>query len=583
MKYSKINTKTNKTSKDYDSANAKYLIKGGFIHQTMAGAYTFLPLGLKVLRKIEQITKEEMEKIGVEIYMPAISPKELWEQTNRIDSVDVLFKVSAANSVSNDKSSNEYILNSTHEELVTPISQFFNKSYKDFPHSYFQIQDKFRNEPRAKSGILRGRTFRMKDLYSFHTSEEDLLDYYHNKAKASYTRVFERLGLGEHTVIALASGGDFTDEYSHEFQTICDSGEDTLFFDESENIYYNKEVTPCMAPPVENIDTEMKEIDHVFGEHITGMEELVKFLKVPAEKCVKTLIFEADDDRVIVAPVRGDRDIDEIKLKSVTGAKNLRLASEETVKRITGAEIGYAGIINLKDNVELFFDDSIEPLVNFECGTNKTNYHTININWGRDIEKPEKFYDIKVAQEGDINPKTNKVYKTFSASEVGNIFPLNTKFTDAFDYTFMDKDGKPKPIYMGCYGIGTSRAVGVAVERFNDDKGIIWPMSIAPFQVHIANIGKEEESSNKAEELYKSLTLEGVEVLWDDRNEGPGAKLGDADLIGIPIRIVVSKRSMENGGYEVKMRNEADSQIIKAEDISEWVKTKIKSEMAKFN
>lgn len=569
MKQSKLFGKTQKKDKEFGSVNEEYLIRGGFVHKVMAGAYTFMPLGLRVLNKIERIVREEMDKIGTEMLMTSLAPKEIWEQTGRLDSIDVLMKTIGANEISRRKSTNEYVLNCTHEDNITPIAQKFHTSYKDLPVAAYQIQTKFRNEARAKSGLLRGREFRMKDLYSFHTSEEDLLDYYHNQAKPAYIKVFERLGIGEYTVVALASGGDFTKEFSHEFQTKCDAGEDLIFYSKKLDTYFNKEVTPSKAPAVK-YDKEMKEMEEVYGEHITGMEALVEFLKVPAERCMKTLIYEADD-RVVAVGIRGNYDIDEIKLKKVLGCQKLELASEETLKKVTSAEVGYAGIVGLPDNVEVIVDESMENAINFECGGNKTNYHNINVNWDRDVKKPAKFYDVKVAQEGDIHPETGEVYEVFKAAEVGNIFPLNTKFSDAIGYKFVDKDGKEKPVYMGSYGIGCSRLVGVIVERFHDEKGIIWPIQVAPFHVHLISLGKEEETNKEAERIYTELQARGIEVLWDDRDVSAGVKFGDSDLFGIPFRVVVSKKTMEKNGVEIKMRNEENSEIKTLDEVIELV------------
>lgn len=403
MLYSKLFPKPQKTNKEYDSANARYLINGGFINQVMAGAYTFLPLGNRVLVKIEQIVRREMDKIGQEVLMPSIVPTQLWEDTGRLEKVDVLFKALGANEASKTKNDAEYVLNSTHEEVVTPLAKQFTSSYKDFPFALYQIQTKFRNEPRAKSGILRGREFRMKDLYSFHTSEEDLLDYYNNVAMPAYVEVFKKLGLGDSTVIALASGGDFTDKYSHEFQTLCETGEDTLYYDKEENIYYNKEVVK---------DPEAKKYDIVKG------------------------------------------------------------------------------------------------------------------------------------------------------AEVGNIFPLNTKFSKALDFTYTDEQGDKKMVYMGCYGIGTSRVMGVLVEKFHDDKGIIWPVQVAPYLVHLVGLDlNDQEIRQRATSLYQKLNDEGIEVLFDDREEvRPGAKFADADLIGIPVRLVISKRTEDK--IEWKKRDEKDSELL---------------------
>jgi len=567
MLYSKLFGKTKKDSKKYDSANATYLIRGGFIDQVMAGVYSYLPLGLRVLNKIENIIREEMNKIGEEVYMPSLTPQSLWEQTGRLETVDVLMKTVPANKFALAKHAAEYVLNPTHEEVVVPLGQKFNLSYKDFPFALYQIQSKFRNEPRVKSGLLRGREFRMKDLYSFHTSIEDFKNYY-EKSKEVYFKVFERLGLKDETVIVLASGGSFTEDYSHEFQTFCETGEDVLFFAKSKNIYYNREIAPSTAPNIEEKDKKMLTKKDVLGKGIIGVQQLADYLKIPVEKTTKTLIFETDDQRVIAAAVRGGYDINEDKLRKIVKCKALKLASVKTVKKVTGAEVGYAGILNLPKEVEVFIDESVNNRLNFECGANKSDYHSTNVNFGRDLPLPKAFYDIKVAREGDLNPETKEKYQIKKAAEVGNIFPLYTKFTDAFDYKYIDQDGKEKPIYMGCYGIGPSRIMGVIVEKFNDEKGIIWPESVAPFQVHLIGLDlKNDEIKKKAFDTYDLLTKTyNIEVLFDDRvDTTAGNKFSDADLIGIPIRLVVSRRTGEK--VEYKKRIEKDATLLSIEEL----------------
>ncbi len=392
--------------KDAEAISHKLLVQAGFVDQVMAGVFTFLPFGLRVLTKIENIVREEMDKIGTEILMPSLSPKQLWEKTGRIETVDVLMKTSPANKAAEEKHNAEYILNSTHEELVTPLIMKQNLSYKDLPLAVYQIQTKFRNEPRAKSGIMRTREFRMKDLYSFHTDEADLKRYY-EVVKESYKTIYQRLGIGQDTYISLASGGDFTKDYSHEFQTRCESGEDIIYLDKETGTTYNKEVAP------------------------------------------------------------------------------------------TGAE-----------------------------GSDR--------------------------------------FEEFRASEVGNIFPLNTKFSEAFDYYYTDKDGVKKIVYMGSYGIGTSRLMGVIVEKFHDDKGIIWPENVAPFKVSLISMNDTVE---KAAEIYKSLTAAGVEAFWDDRDLSAGVKFADADLIGNPYRVVVGQKSLARGGVELKKRGEEKTEIVAIEEI----------------
>ncbi|HSX24707.1 MAG TPA: aminoacyl--tRNA ligase-related protein [Candidatus Andersenbacteria bacterium] len=404
MKYSSFFLRTTRDAKEFDSINATLLIKGGFIDQVMSGVYTILPIGLRVLNNIERIVREEMDHLGSELLMPSLSPVELWETTGRTG-VDVLFEARGANDASRKRNDGRYILNSTHEEVVTPLAKKNRLSYKDFPFAVYQIQTKFRNEERAKSGLMRGREFRMKDLYSFHTSEEDLLAFY-EKAKVAYMNVFTRMGLGQDTKITKASGGDFTTGFSHEFQTICESGEDIIYINKETGEAFNKEVAPA---------------------------------------------------------------------------------------------------------------------------------------------------------EGD--------FTQHNASEVGNIFPLNTKFSKAFDYTYTDEQGKQQIVYMGCYGIGTSRLMGVIVEKFHDEKGIIWPKSIAPFTVYLASLNTDDEEIRKqADDVYQELTKAGIETLYDDRNVAPGAKFSDADLLGIPYRVVVSKKT--GNQVELKERTQDSSLLL---DISSCI------------
>jgi prolyl-tRNA synthetase len=564
MRYSKLFGKTKKSSKDFDSVNATLLIKGGFVDQTMAGVYTYLPLGLRVLSKIENIVREEMNKIGDELLMPALVPQELWQTTGRYETVDILFKASGANELSKALNDAEYVLSPTHEDTVTPLAKKFNVSYKDLPFGVYQIQNKYRNEARPKSGLLRGREFRMKDLYSFHKDEAELKAYY-NAAIDSYFNVYEKLGLRNDTYLTAASGGDFTEDFSHEFQIKCETGEDLVFRVKSKDICFNKEVAPSKAPMPKQ-ETKIKDREDVFGEGIIGVEDLCKFLKITPDQTSKTLIYVTDTNEVIVTSLRGDYEVNELKLKKAAHVKSLKLADEKTVKKVTGADVGYAGIVNLPKDIKVFIDDSLENLVNFETGANKTNYHIANVNWGRDVTKPEKFYDIKTAKEGDMYPETEEVYEVFIASEAGNIFPLYTKYSEAFNYKYLDKDGSQKLVYMGSYGIGISRIMGILVEKFHDEKGIVWPENAAPFKIHLLGINIDDEAvKSRAEEVYEKLIKEGIEVLYDDRSDvTAGEKFADADLIGCPFRVVVSKKTGDK--IEVKKRGEAKAEVITLEE-----------------
>ena len=565
MKFSQNPFRTSKTvSRDLVSKNARLLTQAGFIHQEIAGVYTFLPLGLRVLNKIEHIIRQEMDEVSTEILMTSLAPQENWEQTGRKDTVDVLMKTSPANAAALAKNDTEYILGSTHEEIVTPLVKAFAQSYRELPTSVYQIQTKFRNEPRAKSGLLRCREFRMKDAYSFHTSEADLKKYY-EVMKKTYQTIFDRVGIGADTVIALASGGDFTPDFSHEFQTICEAGEDTLFMAQKAEIVFNREVAPSKAPVIDEKDTDMKPMEEVEGKGIIGVEELANFLHIPVEKTTKTLLFETEKGEVIAAAVRGGYDINEEKLSKIVGSQKLTLAKAETVRQVTKAEVGYAGVLNLPADVRVYFDESTQGRLNFECGANRTHFHSINVNFGRDIPMPEKFYDFKMAKEGDLYPETGEKYEVASAAEVGNIFPLNTKFSKAFEYYFMDEKGQAQPVYMGCYGIGSSRLVGVLVEKYSDEKGLVWPIQVAPFQVYLIDI----QAPEYAQEVYDELQQHGVEVFWDDRDVRAGVKFADADLIGIPHRVVVSAKT--GNQMEWKSRTNDTTELVSFDQLLEKI------------
>jgi prolyl-tRNA synthetase len=525
----------------------------------MAGVYSYLPLGLKVLRNIENIVRKEMEKAGAsEVLMPAMSPKSYWDKTGRWDKIDVLFKVELSGG-------KEVALNPTHEEVVTPLVQKFANYPKDFPKCVFQIQNKFRNEARAKSGLLRGREFLMKDAYSFHTSEESFEEYYAVMTNA-YHNIYRELGIGDITKLVAADGGEFS-EFSHEFQTISPIGEDEIFYLPSKDEYLNREITPCTAPKWENLDEEVLPMKDVLGENIIGVEDLAKFLDLPVEKTTKTILFETETGEVIAGVVRGNREIDTRKLCKVARFKKLELASEETVLRVTGCPVGYAGVLNLQEDIKVFWDESCENRVNFEMGANKEHYHTININFGRDLEKPAKFYDIKVAQNGDFSPETGEKYEVKKAIEVGNIFPLATKFSRAFNFKI---DGNE--VIMGCYGIGISRIMGALVEIFADDKGIVWPENVAPAKIYLAPIGKDDAVYAKADELYIKFREKNIEVLYDNRREkkvGPGQKFADHELLGIPYRVVISDRLLPNGNVELVERKTGKTEIISLEELME--------------
>ena len=566
MKQSKLFTKTLKTAPaDEVSKNAQLLIRAGYVHKEMAGVYSYLPLGFRVLEKIKSIVREEMEKIdSQEIIMSGLQNKKIWEKTKRWSDevVDVWFK-------SKLNAGGEVGFGWSHEEPITNMMINHINSYKDMPVSVFQFQTKLRNEVRAKSGIMRGREFVMKDMYSYCKSKEELEEYYQS-AIVAYNNVYERIGLGSDTHVVFADGGAFT-EFSHEFQTLSEIGEDLIFKVPDEDKYLNQEIVKLKIETFQDQNEEQKEMEEVLGEGMIGVETLAEFLKINVEKTTKTILFQTEDGRIVAAAIRGDRDIDESKLKKIVGATGIVLADEKTVKEITGAKVGYAGMLNLPNEVIKVWDYSTEGRINFEMGANKTDYHNINVNFGRDIEKPERFYDIAEAKDGDIHPESGKKYRTFKATEVGNIFNFGQEKAKDMGLYFKDENGENKAVWLGSYGIGITRVMGLIVEKFADEKGIIWPESIAPFQVHLINIGEDE----KAQEFYDKLQKENIEVLWDDRDKRPGEKFADSDLIGIPNRVVISPKTLEKGGVEFKKRNSDEVEIISFEELIKKLKNRI--------
>jgi len=567
MKRTELFVKTRKDAPANEvSRNAQLLIKAGYVHKVMAGVYVYTPLGIRVLENIKQIVREEMDAIGgQELIMSALQKRSTWDETGRWDddTVDVWFKTKL-------KDDTELGLAWSHEEAIIEMIKEHITSYKDLPQNVYQFQTKFRNELRSKSGIMRGREFVMKDMYSCSVNEEQHEKFYQSSIDA-YMRVFKRLGIGEDTFVTLASGGAFT-QFSHEFQTVCAAGEDIVFHVPSTDQYYNHEIAPSQASAFDNSGDEMKAREDVEGKGIIGIEELSKFLKIPVELTTKTMLFEDEKGTVIAAAVRGDYNVNEEKLKNASGAEMLKLASEDTVRKVTGAEVGYAGVLGLPEEVKIFLDDSMKGRKNVEMGANKTNYHAINVNFGADIAEPEQFYDIKDAKDGDIHPETGKQYEVIKTAEVGNIFNFGTQESEETDFYFTNEKGKKQYVHLGSYGIGITRVMGVIAEKMSDDKGLSWHANVAPYHVYLAGIGEVEE---QAEALVARLTEAGVEVLYDDRNVRPGDKFADADLMGIPYRIVISQRTMKDDSVEVKGRTEQEAENVKIEEAVTYITKKL--------
>ena len=549
MKVSQLFTKTLKEAPaDEVAKNAQLLIRAGYVHKEIAGVYAYMPLGLRVIENIKKIVREEMDAAGgQELLMTTLQPSDIWQKTNRWDDavVDNWFKTKLLNGT-------ELGVGLTHEEPIVDAAMPYITSYKDLPKSVYQIGAKFRNEKRAKSGVLRGREFIMKDMYTFARDQRQHEEVYEQIA-AAYHKVYERLGIGDSTFRVKADGGIFTKRFSDEFQALSPIGEDTIFHVPDTSEYYNREVAPSKAPDGEASTDEQLAMEACHTPGVVGVEQLADVLGVPVARTVKTMLYMVDGAVVAVA-VRGDYSVSEVKLRMALQATAVALADADTVREVTGAEVGFAGLLGLPETVKWVVDDSVASLQNFELGANKTDYHNKNVNWDRDLPRPEQFYDVKEAKEGDIHPESGKVYEVIKAVEVGNIFPLETKYTDAFDMFYTDEQGDRQPIIMGCYGIGVSRLLGVLAEHFSDERGLVWPDAVAPYRLYIAQLGNDEAVVSAAEKLCEIAQSWGVSVLYDDTDKRPGEKFADADLLGIPHRVVISPKTIEAGTYEYKAR-----------------------------
>jgi prolyl-tRNA synthetase len=565
MRQSKYFLKTSKTtsSEDEKIISSKLLKQAGYIQESVAGRYYFLPAGQKVQQNIIRIIKEEMDKTGAqEMVTPILHPLELWKETNRTSTTGFeLMKVK-------DRRDAEFALGGTAEEMLVDLVRKYQLSYKDLPFQLYQFSPKFRDELRARGGLLRVREFVMKDGYSFHRDEEDFKRYY-EQMKEVYTRIFDRMGLK--TNIVESDNGYIGGEYCHEFVVESEIGE-TKYFATFDGDYAAHEDVAKFIRYQDKGNEEEKPAEEVEGVGIIGVEELAKFLKIPVEKTTKTILFETEKGEVVAAAVNGIYDINEVKLKHVVGCNELKMASAETVKRVTGAEVGYAGILNLPDHVKVVMDDSLKGRKNFECGANLTNFHSVNINFGRDLKEPEKFYDIALAKAGylSVGGKNKLIEK--KGIEVGNVFQLGYHYSKLMKgANFRDEDGIQKPYYMGCYGIGVGRSMAAVVEKFHDEKGIIWPSSVSPLQAHLISLKGAEEQADK---IYQTLLDSGIEVLYDDREQSAGAKFADSDLIGIPVRIVVSAKTVEQESVEVKERSSAETKLVKISELTKFFQVK---------
>lgn len=526
------------------------LLKAGMIRRLAAGLYTTLPLAQRAIRKIERIIREEMDAIGgQEIDMPLVHPAELWKESGRWQQLIGKELVGFE-----DRNGREFVLAMTHEESITDLIRGEIKSYKQLPMMLYQIKLKFRDEPRPRAGLIRVREFTMKDAYSFHTCQEDL-DRYYEEVYQAYLRIFRRCGLD--AVVVQSDPGMIGGKAAHEFMLVTPSGEDNLILCSNCDYTANAEVAVMRKPKADNGPPKPTEKVATPGQKT--IEEVARFLGVPKTQTLKA-VFYSNGREVFFVGIRGDLDVNETKLRNALKQPDLWIAKEEEIEGY-GIVPGYASPIGV-EGMTVIIDDSVAETTNLVAGANEEGYHLKNVNYPRDF-KADIVTDIALAHDGDLCLRCGSPLREANGIEVGNIFKLGTKYSEAMKATFLDQDGKRKPIVMGCYGIGVGRLLASVVEAWHDDDGIIFPITIAPYQFHLLSIGKDEDVIRNAERVYEDLTSNGYEVLYDDRDESPGVKFKDADLLGMPIRIAVSRRTLREDSLEVKLRAEGEAELVK--------------------
>jgi prolyl-tRNA synthetase len=536
---------------DAETTSHKLMLRAGLVRKLTSGIYNYMPLGWRVMRKVEAIVREEMNRTGAqEMLMPVVGPAELWQESGRWNVYGKeLWRVK-------DRNGREFALGPTHEEIVTDIVRNEVRSYRELPMTLYQIQTKFRDEIRPRFGVVRAREFLMKDAYSFHRDEESLDETYRAVCDA-YSRIFDRCGLTYRPVEAAT--GAIGGSHSHEFMVLSDTGESEVIVCDCGYAATDERAEGSVAP----VETNEKplEMEPVDTPGMKTIEEVSGFLGVEPWRLVKTILYVADG-RTVAALVRGDREVNEAKLALALGAQVVEPAASDVIERVTGAPVGFAGPIGLA-GVELVADHSVQPVTNAVVGGNRADLHIRNVNPGRDLGQVS-FHDIVMIRKGDRCPRCGGTVDSFRGIEVSQAFKLGTKYSLAMKATYLDEDGVAKPFIMGCYGLGISRTVAAIIEQHNDADGIAWPASVAPFDVQILAVNvKSDEIRSAADGLYTDLSELGLEVLYDDRNESPGTKFKDADLIGIPLRITVGNRGLKKGIVEARVRRTGEESEIR--------------------
>ncbi|KRM18809.1 prolyl-tRNA synthetase [Ligilactobacillus hayakitensis DSM 18933 = JCM 14209] len=562
MKQSKMLIPTVKeVPSDAEVASHQLMIRGGYIKQVTAGMYSYLPMAHRVLQNIEKIIREEMEKIdAVEMLVPSVIPAELWQESGRYDTYGpTLFKL-------NDRHERDFILGPTHEETFTTIVKDSIKSYKKLPLYLYQIQMKYRDENRPRFGLLRGREFLMLDGYSFHADESSLEEIF-DKTDVAYQNIFNRVGLNFRGIIA--DSGAMGGKKSKEFQAIAEIGEDTIAYSDSSDYAANIEMATNLRTAKESTE-ELKDMQKLETPNSKTIDEVIEFLNSDENHAVKTLLYIADDNPVIIL-LKGNDELNEVKLKNFLGADFLRPAEDNEAADLLGAHFGSLGPVNVSEGVQILADLDVEKMVNVAVGANEDGFHYINANPGRDF-RVDEYLDLRQVKEGDLSPDGNGKLKFTRGIEIGHIFQLGTRYSESFKANVLDENGREVAIKMGCYGIGVSRLLSAIIEQHNDEHGIAWPKEIAPFDVHVIPVNaKNEVQSNLSSQITSTLENAGYKVLEDDRKERAGVKFADSDLIGLPIRVTVGKKADE-GIVEIKLRKTGETLEVKTDELLNSIK-----------
>lgn len=560
-----INT-LKETPAEAEVVSHQLMLRAGLIRRLAAGLYSWLPIGLRTLRKVERIIREEMNRAGAfELVMPVVQPAELWQESHRWEEYGPeLLRIS-------DRHKRDFVAGPTHEEVITDIARRELKSYRQLPVNFYQIQTKFRDEIRPRFGVMRAREFIMKDAYSFHIDQHSLQEGYRAMFDA-YNRIFTRTGLNFRAV--RADSGAIGGDVSQEFHVLASSGEDAIVFSDGDEYAANLEA--AVALPPKGPRPEAKEtLTKVPTPGAKTIEDLARFLKIPANRTIKTLLVDGEEDDVVALVIRGDHELNAIKAQKLPGiASPLHMASADRIARTGGAAVGYIGPIGFKGRV--YVDHSALAMSDFVCGANENDMHFTGANWDRDIQGMIAA-DIRNVQEGDPSPLGHGTLKIARGIEVGHIFQLGQKYSEPMKGVVLDESGKEVTLYMGCYGIGVTRIVAAAIEQNHDERGIIWPEPIAPFHVVLVPIGSQKSVRVRevADRLYAELTAAGIEVLYDDRDARPGVKFADAELLGIPHRLVVGDRGLEAGKLEYRNRRDTESQEFPLDDALTFIRSRM--------